>query len=51
MSTETRRPPSVDAVIAAVRRELDGLVAHEAIAVAARSVVAAERDRIAGGAE
>jgi L-seryl-tRNA(Ser) seleniumtransferase len=51
MSTETRRPPSVDAVIAAVRRELDGSVAHEAIAVAARSVVAAERDRIAGGAE
>ena len=52
MSTETRRrPPSVDAVIAAARRELDGSVAHEALADAARSVVAVERDRLAAGAE
>ena len=52
MSTETSdRPPSVDAVIAAARRELDGSVAHDALADAARSVVAAERDRLAGGAE
>jgi L-seryl-tRNA(Ser) seleniumtransferase len=51
MSTETRqRPPSVDAVISAVRRELDGSVDHAALAGAARSVVDAERDRLAGGA-
>jgi L-seryl-tRNA(Ser) seleniumtransferase len=51
MSTETRgRPPSVDAVIAAARRELDGSVAHDALADVARSVVAAERDRLAAGA-
>jgi L-seryl-tRNA(Ser) seleniumtransferase len=52
MSTETRRrPPSVDAVIAAVRRELDGTIEHDALADAARSVIAAERERLAGGGE
>ncbi|HET9346858.1 MAG TPA: L-seryl-tRNA(Sec) selenium transferase [Candidatus Limnocylindrales bacterium] len=52
MSTETRRrPPSVDAVIAAVRRELDGTVEHDALADAARTVVAVERERLAGGAD
>ena len=50
-TSERPRPPSVDAVIAAARRELDGSVAHEALADAARSVVAAERDRLAAGAE
>ena len=50
MSTETRpRPPSVDAVIAAARRELDGSVAHDAIAAAARSAVKAERERLGRG--
>jgi L-seryl-tRNA(Ser) seleniumtransferase len=52
MSTKTRRrPPSVDAVIAAARRQLDGTTAHGALADAARSVVATERDRLAAGAE
>ena len=52
MSTETRRrPPSVDAVIAAVRRELDGTVEHDALADAARSVVADERERLTRGVE
>ena len=52
MSTETRRrPTSVDAVIAAVRRELDGTVEHDALADAARTVVAVERERLAGGAD
>jgi L-seryl-tRNA(Ser) seleniumtransferase len=52
MATETRRrPPSVDAVIAAVRREVDGRLEHEALADAARAVVTVERDRLAAGAE
>jgi L-seryl-tRNA(Ser) seleniumtransferase len=52
MSSEiSRRPPSVDAVIAVVRRELDGTIEHDALADAARSVIAAERERLAGGEE
>jgi L-seryl-tRNA(Ser) seleniumtransferase len=52
MSTETRaRPPSVEAVLAAVRGDLDGTVAHDAMTEAARFVVGAERDRIAAGGE
>ena len=52
MSTEARsRPPSVEAVLAAVRRELDGTVDRDAMTAAARSAVAAERERLAAGAE
>jgi L-seryl-tRNA(Ser) seleniumtransferase len=52
MATETRpRPPSVEAVLAAVRTELTGAVEPGALTAAARSVVAAERERLAGGAE
>src|SRR5262245_1800595 len=43
------RPPSVEAVLAVVRRELDGMVASEAMAAAARAVVAEERARLAAG--
>jgi L-seryl-tRNA(Ser) seleniumtransferase len=51
MSTETRpRPPSVDAVIAAARREVDGAVDHDALADAARWAVDGERERLASGA-
>ena len=51
MSTDTRpRPPSVDAVIAAARREVDGGVDHDALAGAARWAVEGERERLASGA-
>src|SRR5262245_24934971 len=43
------RPPSVEAVLAVVRRELDGAVAPDAMTAAARAVVAEERDRLASG--
>jgi L-seryl-tRNA(Ser) seleniumtransferase len=42
-------PPSVESVIAAVRRDLDGSVEHDVLADAARAVVAAERERLGAG--
>jgi L-seryl-tRNA(Ser) seleniumtransferase len=50
-TTSRPRPPSVEAVLAAARRELDGAVDAAVMAEAAREVVAQERERLAGGAE
>jgi L-seryl-tRNA(Ser) seleniumtransferase len=51
MATETRpRPPSVEAVLTVVRRDLVGTVDPAAMADAARVVVRDERDRLADGA-
>ena len=50
MATDTRpRPPSVEAVLAVVRRELDGSVDPDALTAAARFVVADERERLGAG--
>ena len=50
MATDTRpRPPSVEAVLAVVRRELDGSVDPEALTAAARFIVADERQRLGAG--
>ena len=53
MSTETRpHPPSVEQVLAAARGLVDGGTSHDALVVIARSVVAAERERlVAAGAD
>jgi L-seryl-tRNA(Ser) seleniumtransferase len=52
MATETRtRPPSVEAVLAIVRRELDGAVDPAVLTAAARSVVDDERERLGAGEE
>jgi L-seryl-tRNA(Ser) seleniumtransferase len=51
MATETRpRPPSVEAVLAIARRELDVAVDPEVLKAAARSVVDDERGRLGAGA-
>jgi L-seryl-tRNA(Ser) seleniumtransferase len=50
MATESRpRPPSVEALLAAARPGLGEARAHEAVVAVARSVIAEERDRLAGG--
>jgi len=50
MATDTRpRPPSVEAVLAVVRQELDGSVDPEALTAAARFIVADERQRLGAG--
>ena len=50
MATDTRpRPPSVEAVLAVVRLELDGSVDPDALTAAARFVVADERERLGAG--
>jgi L-seryl-tRNA(Ser) seleniumtransferase len=46
-----RRPPSVERVLAAVRVELDGSVDRQALAGAARAVIAEERARLAAGSD
>jgi L-seryl-tRNA(Ser) seleniumtransferase len=52
MSTETRpHPPSVELVLAAVRARVGEGRSHEALVDVARTVVAAERDRLVAGAE
>jgi L-seryl-tRNA(Ser) seleniumtransferase len=52
MATETRtRPPSVEAVLAIVRRDLDGSVDPDVLTAAARSVVDDERERLGAGEE
>ena len=48
-ATETPRPPSVERVLAAVRPRLDGPREPAALLVVARTVVDAERDRLASG--
>ena len=52
MSTETRpHPPSVELVLAAVRARVGDGRSHGALVDVARTVVAAERDRLLAGAE
>ena len=52
MPTQTRpHPPSVEAVLAAARRGLENVTDPDALADAARAVVADERERMADGAE
>jgi L-seryl-tRNA(Ser) seleniumtransferase len=52
MSTETRpHPPSVELVLAAVRARVGDGRSHEALVDVARTVVAAERDRLVAGGE
>src|SRR5262245_9304165 len=48
-TTSRQRPPSVEAVLAVVRRDVDGSVDAAALADAAREVVVEERERLAGG--
>jgi len=49
MSTERPHPPSVEAVLAVVRKRKDGARATEALVRVARDVVADERTRLAAG--
>jgi L-seryl-tRNA(Ser) seleniumtransferase len=50
MTTDRPRPPSVERVLAAVRPHLADGVAPDAVATAARDVVAGERARLGAGA-
>jgi L-seryl-tRNA(Ser) seleniumtransferase len=51
MSTERPHPPSVEAVLAALRDQTDVARAPDALVSATRDVIAAERDRLAAGEE
>jgi L-seryl-tRNA(Ser) seleniumtransferase len=50
-TTSRPRPPSVEAILGAVRRELDGSLSTDALTAVARTVVGEERIRLAGGAD